>query len=304
MSDKSLAVLDALTPDDVLRQIQMVQQLMAKAMKVGEHYGVIPGTKGKPTLLKAGAEKLGLLFRLAPTYQVETIDLDSGHREVRVICRLTQITTQRIFGEGIGSCSTMESKYRYRNEVVEGEDGKAMLVPGEYWKDRDAQLLGGQQFSPKKMDGKWVITHKVEHSDPADYYNTIAKMAAKRAYVAATISATAASDIFTQDLEDLGEIAPSPEKSAAPASETIRGKVSDVYEREIVGKDGNPAGMLSGGKIGGIGVWTKEVGLGQELLDANGVEVQAQVSKTAKSYLLMKLARIAMEESEPDELPY
>ena len=44
---------------------------------------------------------------------------------------------------------------------------------------------------------------KVEHDNPADHYNTVLKMAKKRALVDAVLTATAASDIFTQDLEDI-----------------------------------------------------------------------------------------------------
>jgi hypothetical protein len=43
---------------------------------------------------------------------------------------------------------------------------------------------------------------RVENADLADTYNTVLKMAKKRALVDATLTATAASDIFNQDLED------------------------------------------------------------------------------------------------------
>src|SRR5690606_12324178 len=44
-------------------------------------------------------------------------------------------------------------------------------------------------------------------TEPADIANTVLKMACKRAQVAMIINATACSDIFTQDLEDIpGEI--------------------------------------------------------------------------------------------------
>ena len=43
---------------------------------------------------------------------------------------------------------------------------------------------------------------RVEFDNPADYYNTVLKMAKKRAHVDAILTATAASDCFTQDVED------------------------------------------------------------------------------------------------------
>ncbi len=42
-----------------------------------------------------------------------------------------------------------------------------------------------------------------ENPDIADTYNTVLKMAKKRAFVDASLTATAASDIFTQDVEDM-----------------------------------------------------------------------------------------------------
>src|SRR5690606_22905756 len=55
-----------------------------------------------------------------------------------------------------------------------------------------------------KWQGK-VEQKKQVRTNPADVANTILKMAKKRAQVDAVITATAASDIFTQDIEDLPE---------------------------------------------------------------------------------------------------
>lgn len=152
---------------EVRQQVNQLQYLMQQVLKSGEHYGVIPGTKGKPSLLQPGAEKICLMFKLVPRYSVSKTQLPGGHREVEVTCTLYQRGSDTIEGEGIGSCSTMESKYRYRNRWEHGE------------KVRE------------------------ENADIADVYNTVLKMAKKRALVDAVKSTTAASDIFTQDVEDL-----------------------------------------------------------------------------------------------------
>lgn len=201
-----------LSPAQILDQVNLIQQVMRAVMRDGEHYGKIPGCGDKPTLLKPGAEKLAMTFRLRPEFAVEVIDLPRGHREVRVVCTL-RTANGSVLGQGVGSCSTMESKYRYRSESTGRE------VPKAYWASRDANLLGGPEFSAKKFDGRWVIVHRVESNDLADAYNTILKMSKKRALVDAVITATAASDIFTQDVEDLPDAeAPkaSPPKVAAP----------------------------------------------------------------------------------------
>lgn len=190
---------------DVSSQVAKIQDLMKKVMKDGEHFGVIPGTGDKPSLLKAGAEKLCFVFRLIPSFEITRDDLPNGHREYTITCTLK--TMEGVFaGQGVGSCSTMESKYRYRNasdyEVLEDP------IP-EDAKERKAEYRK-QGFGMKKVDGMWLWVKytsegKVENPDIADVYNTVLKMAKKRAHVDATITATAASDIFTQDVEGMQE---------------------------------------------------------------------------------------------------
>src|SRR4030043_1463293 len=118
--------------------------------------------------------------------------------------------TEALWGQGTGSCSTMESKYRYRAgdnfEVTEDAIPKdAKEKKTEYRK---------QGFGMKKVDGAWVWVkylseEKSENPDIADIYNTVRKMAYKRALVSATITATGVSDILTQDVEDFKQ----PEKT-------------------------------------------------------------------------------------------
>lgn len=200
---------------DVKTQINLIQEIMRHVMKDGEHYGKIPGCGDKPALLKAGAEKLNLTFRMNPDPIVEVIDLGNWHREYRVKCIMYSIITGRRLGAGVGSANTMETKWRYRTGPVEFT-GKP--VPKEYWDERKSNpekalaLLGGKGFITAKNDtGTWEIARRgerVEHDNPADYYNTCEKMAKKRALVDAVLTVTGASDIFTQDIE---EMAPEPE---------------------------------------------------------------------------------------------
>ena len=224
----ALADSDRLTPvkvEEVKEQIALIQELMSSVMKKDEHYGVIPGTQ-KPTLLKPGAEKLGFTFRLSPRFDIEVVPLERNHRDYRVTCTLTAIRTGREWAQGVGSCSTMESKYRYRH--AEPED-TGRFVPGEYWAARKANqldkaqdILGGKGFITKKIAGQWKVMKmaegKVENPDIADVFNTVLKMAKKRAHVDAILTATAASDIFTQDVEDFHQPEPEakPESPAAP----------------------------------------------------------------------------------------
>ena len=207
----------AMSTAGVLKQVAMIHEVMTTVMKLDDHYGTIPGTK-KPSLYKAGAEKLSLTFRLRPEYEIRRSDLPNGHREYEVVCTLYFIPTGQSVGQGVGSATTMEGKYRYRG----GEKvGTGQPVPKTYWnlKKTDGKaaqnLIGGPGFSAGKIDGNWEICstgEKMEHDNPADYYNTVLKMAKKRAHVDAILTATAASDIFTQDVEDMPEVIPGAKK--------------------------------------------------------------------------------------------
>jgi hypothetical protein len=221
---EELAVLSAeptrLSIAEVREQIRSIQELMRGAMQEGQHFGVVPGTGDKPTLLKPGAEKISMMFRLAPEYEVEARDHPGCHREYQVRCTLRFIPTGQTVGQGLGAGSTMEGKYRYRWEDTGAE------VPREYWDTRDPQILGGSTFVPRKTKaGGWHIYHRVEHDNPADYLNTILKMAKKRAHVDAVLTATAASDIFTQDIEDMTEVIAGAAKVERPPVAEPKAKV-------------------------------------------------------------------------------
>lgn len=194
----------ALRPADVIHQLSLVQEVMGAVMKDGEHYGKIPGCGDKPALLQPGAQVLAFTFRLAPSFDIETKDMPNLHREYVVRCSLASIQTGQMVGMGIGSCSTMESKYRYRN--VSDFEVTGDPIPADS-KERKKEYRK-QGFGMKKVDGVWEWvkfkdSEKVENPDIADTYNTVLKMATKRAFVHAVLNATAASDMFTQDIEDL-----------------------------------------------------------------------------------------------------
>lgn len=200
----------------------MVTEIKRQIMKDGTHFGKIPGCGDKPTLLKNGAELLCMAFKLAPEAKVEISDLGNGHREYTVTTTLVSITTGTPIATGLGSCSTLESKYRYRGtELV--PTGKP--VPQNYWKTKDASLLGGKGFVAKKdEDGSWKIFRKgdkkTENPDIADQYNTVLKMASKRSLVDATLKATGGSCEFTQDIEDMAgqDVTDYTEYASEPAS--------------------------------------------------------------------------------------
>ena len=204
MSDKALAIqgddapVRAMSTAAVLAQVAQVQDIMHKVMREGEHYGTIPGTD-KPALLKAGAEKLSFTFRLLPKYRVTSLDLPGGHIRYEVVCELWH--ESGVFaGEGLGNCSTMESKYRWRPAWEDTGDP----IPSDAKVRKDEYRKQGYGMR-KDASGQWLwvryLPDRAENPDIADTWNTVLKMAKKRAHVDAAITACAASDIFTQDVE-------------------------------------------------------------------------------------------------------
>jgi hypothetical protein len=174
----------SLTAADVRAQVNLMQDVMQEVMRDGTHYGKIPGTQSK-SLYKAGAEKLMATFRLAAKPEVEDLS-ESGEIAYRVTVSL--LTANGTFvGAGIGECSSAEEKYSWRAAV--------------HKKEWDATPENRRRVKYYR-DGKEV---QQVRTNPADVANTILKMAKKRAQVDAVITATAASDIFTQDIEDLPE---------------------------------------------------------------------------------------------------
>lgn len=177
----------SLTAADIRATVNLMQDVMIEVMKDGTHYGTIPGTRTK-SLYKAGAEKLMATFRLSAKPEVQDIS-EGGEIAYRVTVNLLSANGSFV-GAGIGECSSAEDKYSWRAAICDEE-----------W---DSTPENCRRVKFAKYQGK-VEKKKQVRTNPADMANTILKMAKKRAQVDAVITATAASDIFTQDIEDLPE---------------------------------------------------------------------------------------------------
>lgn len=200
-----------------LKQGQDRIRLMQKELMVeDEDYGVIPGTK-KPTLLKPGAEKLCNIYGLVPTYE-ETWTQGDGIITPTLRCHMTAFIHRGdadgpIVGVGKGAANSFERKHRYRGAQrscpVCGCEGTIRRSRWERdgdkgWYCHDKAGGCGEQFFSKDPRIVEQQAGMVENRDPYDVENTLIKMAKKRAQIDGTLSATATSGLFSQDLEDLG----------------------------------------------------------------------------------------------------
>lgn len=174
-------------PAEVLAHVKAVQEVMRSVMKSNVHYGAIPGAGDKPTLLKPGAEVLCMTFRIADRYEVDDLSRD-GVIRYRVKCIGEHQVSGATLGSGLGECSTDEEKYRWRKAVCKEEFD---ATPDNMRRVKFGRKQGGH------------YTAQQIRTEPADLANTALKMACKRAKIAMVLNVTAASDMFSQDLEDL-----------------------------------------------------------------------------------------------------
>ena len=79
--------LNNIAVQDIRNQVGAIQKLMKEVMQDGTHYGKIPGT-GKPSLWKAGAEKIIMLFQLAPDYDEIAVVEEKDFVNYRIKCNL------------------------------------------------------------------------------------------------------------------------------------------------------------------------------------------------------------------------
>lgn len=192
--------------EHLVARVSKIKEVQAKVMVRDHHYGEIPGVN-KPTLLKPGAEILCLTFQLAPEFVLEE-RWDGEHLEIVAKCVLTHAPSGTRVGSGIGSCSTKESKYAYRKgERTCPDCGKACIIKGKQEYGGGWLCFGKKGGCGSKFkDGDHAIegqnTDRVANPDLPDSYNTVRKMACKRALVAAVLIVTCASQLFTQDVEE------------------------------------------------------------------------------------------------------
>lgn len=154
-------------------------------------FGVVPGTD-KKTLLKPGAEKILQLYGVSVILDTTERQQDqtTGYLYVEYTAKGANIQTGSIVGYGVGACSSYESKYRWR---------------WEWWNGRNdpATSDGWEKFTKKNGQTAW--RRRMENRDLIDVWNTVIKMAKKRAMVDLALTISGASEKFTQDVEDFIE---------------------------------------------------------------------------------------------------
>lgn len=218
-----LAVTPNVGASELVARLDVIREAMNTAMVKDVDYGVIPGTGTKPTLLKPGAEKLGVLFQLDVQLSNQKT-WDGEHLTVESCATVFHAPTGTRLGYGEGMCTTRERKYGKRKQE------RACPACGAHAVIKGKEQYGGGWLCWKKKDGCGATFRdgddvieaqpvgEVENPDLPDTWNTVVKMAEKRARIDAVLAVTGASALFTQDVEDFQPNEPaSTPKPAAPS---------------------------------------------------------------------------------------
>ncbi len=178
--------------ESVKQGVQELDKFYKQLMQKGTDFDTIPGTP-KPTLLKSGAELLRLRFGFHPQFKISKglTDIERGFIEYDIVCSLYK--DGEIIAEGVGNANSLESKWRYRwvdeKDISKGTDKESLTV----------------KWIKTKTGGSYP-KYRMDNENPQDQANTILKIAKKRAFVDAILTATGASRIFTQDIEDMDNV--------------------------------------------------------------------------------------------------
>lgn len=165
-----------MSPAEVADRARWIREVTKAALIEGTDYGVIPGTD-KPTLYKSGAETLLFAAGLGSATHRGDIDLDENGRRLGVYYKTTVLRGDTVIAECEGYAGYDESRF----------------------------YTSAEEATQRERENAAKYQRSVRESKCAEYrapWNTVVKMAQKRALVGATLIATSASGLFTQDLED------------------------------------------------------------------------------------------------------
>lgn len=184
----ALSIIETVDIDNIsttMNKIAQMQTVVQKTLKKGHDFGEVPGTS-KPTLLKPGGEKICMLFGLNPEYEFLKVTEDYDKEFFSYNIRCTLFRNGQAVAQGVGSCNSKEKKYRFINVDA---------IPDNY-----------AGYNESFTDKYGRTKYKINNPDICSLVNTILKMAKKRAFIDAVLQVASLSEVFTQDLEDMGDL--------------------------------------------------------------------------------------------------
>lgn len=274
------------SPDEVLTAQEGVRAMVAKVLKKDRDFGVIEGTK-RASLWKPGAERINAAYGLAAEHTVidQEIDHDRPISYVKrtwewgarrgekiwseepgqseglyryvVECRLIHRASGVMVGQGIGSCSTMESKYIDRprdleNTVLKMASKRAYIaatlsthgLSDQFEVDDEHEGAGGRETGPVMERTVPVGKHKGKTwasvlEEAPDYVQwAVSKMeklsdgerAELRAALDAREEVARLAEAIRQMIEEIRALDPTRAEAAGQLADELLGKAGVTVE--------------------------------------------------------------------------
>ena len=224
-------------------------------------YGILPGTTAV-ALYKPGAEKLCEFYRLVqrPTITHRREDWGAGFFHYEAQVDLLSRDSGQIMGTGIGSCNSMESRYRWRTAKLKCPkcQGETIFVSKKEGPDKGSffcwQAKGGCGATYPADDP--AITGqelgRVENDDPYSLVNTILKMSKKRALVDGVVSITRSAGLLVVEGKDPKDRPRDRESGGAPRAEATVDTVTEAEQKTLL-----EAATASGHKWADVVAYTR-----------------------------------------------
>jgi hypothetical protein len=194
--------------DNSIAQLKALRTFIKAELKPGIDYGKIPGCGDKPTLFLAGAQKTAMFFNGKQVFDNQETELSDGHLEVVSRVSIVSRSSGEVLSTGVGSCCTLESKYRYRTAKRScPKCGSIALINDNFNKAGGFVCYGnkggcGHKFAKDDPAITQQVLGQIPNPDIYDVRNTVRKMAMKRGGVHAAMNLGCLSEMFTQDIED------------------------------------------------------------------------------------------------------
>ena len=169
-----------LSVQEVLNRMAKLEDVKNQVMKLGVHYGVIPGTQ-KPCLWKTGAETLACVFRLSPIIKSDVVLDDPSDQRTLMV---PQWVRDPASGKDVKT--HVEKLVTGYYEVIATCTIRAM----------DGTILAVASGTCNNAESKF------NNQPYYDAKNAVLKRAEKRAMVSAILMATGGSGMFLEEEDD------------------------------------------------------------------------------------------------------
>ncbi len=143
--------------------IAVMEKAVSQVLEEGIDYGTIPGIR-ESFLWDPGAGKVRDFFDVYPIHKLLSQTDKEGYITIIMEAHLIWRKSGQVVASGVGACSMLESKYKYR------------------WVDKPEEE-GYKRADCKKKEKDGVTKYRILNPEYDELINTITKMAAKRAEV-------------------------------------------------------------------------------------------------------------------------